>query len=293
MAVSVSDSRSNPNDQIAHAAKVIGRSERAKSVFEAIYRGKKKAKTVAELAKTTRLSEWDVLTVGRKLAHQQIVGQKKIAGKTAYEKDSFYSANKSKILSLVKSPKKLKAFPTKYSARASGGSTIIRVPTKPQIIEVTCDSFDQFAKVREIKTASYQRISEEGFQKGIQSLLGETGKFQDWGGEKNDLYTSKIRIQGQRRVIAFAFKGPGTTGILTPRKLGKQGNQIQRLFLSPAEVFVVQYWGQIDQDVLEQMRAFATLNSVREGKRIWYGVIDGDDSNRLMAAYPKAFRIKE
>jgi hypothetical protein len=31
-------------------------------------------------------------------------------------------------------------------------------------------------------------------------------------------------------------------------------------------------------------RVFATMNSVREGKRIWYGVIDGDDTNRLMAA---------
>jgi hypothetical protein len=33
------------------------------------------------------------------------------------------------------------------------------------------------------------------------------------------------------------------------------------------------------------------MNSVREGKRIWYGVIDGDDTNRLMAAYPKAFGV--
>jgi hypothetical protein len=65
--------------------------------------------------------------------------------------------------------------------------------------------------------------------------------------------------------------------------------QIQRLFLSAAEMFIVQYHSQIDQSVIEQMVAFATMNSVREGKRIWYGVIDGDDTNRLMAAYPKAF----
>jgi hypothetical protein len=43
--------------------------------------------------------------------------------------------------------------------------------------------------------------------------------------------------------------------------------------------------------VIEQMVAFATMNSVREGKRIWYGVIDGDDTNRLMAADPKAFGL--
>jgi hypothetical protein len=92
--------------------------------------------------------------------------------------------------------------------------------------------------------------------------------------------------------IAFAFKGPGATGVLTPKKLGKNGDQIQRLFLSPAEIFVVQYHSQIGQSVIEQMKAFAKLNSVREGRRIWYGVIDGDDTNRLLSAYPRQFRLK-
>jgi hypothetical protein len=293
MVISVSDARSNANDQIAHAAKVIGKSQRAKRVFEAIYHGKKKTKSVSEIAGVTRLSEWDVLTVGRRLANQHIVGQTKIDGKTAYEKDAFYSANKNRVLSLVKNPKSLARFPTKYSPKTSTVTTVIRTLTKPQIREITCDDFDDFVKVRRIRKAKLRRISEEGFQLGVQKLLGESGKFQDWGGEKNDLFTTKARIAGQRRTIAFAFKGPGTKGILTPRKLGKQGNQIQRLFLSPAEVFVVQYWGQIDQDVLEQMKAFATMNSIREGKPIWYGLIDGDDSNRLMKAYAAEFCVKK
>jgi hypothetical protein len=40
------------------------------------------------------------------------------------------------------------------------------------------------------------------------------------------------------------------------------------------------------------MKAFASLNSVREGKIIWYGVIDGDDTNRLIEAYPRRFKLK-
>lgn len=89
----------------------------------------------------------------------------------------------------------------------------------------------------------------------------------------------------------FAFKGPGMQGTLTPKKLGKNGDQIQRLFLSPAEIFIVQYHSQIDQSVIEQMIAFATLNSVRERKRIYYGVIDGDDTNLLLKAYPVKFGL--
>jgi hypothetical protein len=170
---------------------------------------------------------------------------------------------------------------------ASGEVRVAVQGTKIQISEVTCDDIDQFSKVRKVQSAPPQPISEKTFKAGIQKLIGDTGTFQDWGGERNDLYTSKIRHKGQRRAVAFAFKGPATHGVLTPRKLGKNGNQIQRLFLSPAEIFVVQYHAQIDQDVIQQMQAFATVNSVREGKRIWYGVIDGDDTNRLLKAYPR------
>ena len=110
------------------------------------------------------------------------------------------------------------------------------------------------------------------------------------GRRANDLFTTRVRIKGKRIATAFAFKGPGTSGRLTPGKLGKNGDQIQRLFLGPAEVFIVQYHGQIGQAVSEQMKAFATLNSVREGKQICYGVIDGEDSRRLIAAYPNKFK---
>jgi hypothetical protein len=162
---------------------------------------------------------------------------------------------------------------------------------KVKIVEITADDFDQFAKMKKVKSAPPQTVSERAFKDGIQALIGETGKFQDWGGEPNDLFTSKARIQGSRRSIAFAFKGPGTSGRLTPAKLGKNGDQIQRLFLSPAEIFVVQYHGQIDQSVLTQMQAFATAKSFGERRPIFYGVIDGDDTNRLLAAYPKQFGI--
>jgi hypothetical protein len=112
-------------------------------------------------------------------------------------------------------------------------------------------------------------------------------------GEPNDLYTSKIRVHGQRKAMAFAFKGPPTTGKLTPKKLGKNGDQIQRLFNSPADVFIVQYHSQIDESVVEQMKRFAIANSVTENKQVWFGVIDGDDTNRLISAFPKQFKIKD
>jgi hypothetical protein len=93
--------------------------------------------------------------------------------------------------------------------------------------------------------------------------------------------------------MAFAFKGPATKGKLTPGKLGKNGDQIQRLFGSAADVFFVQYHDQIDESVVEQMKRLAIANSVTEDKLVMYGVVDGDDTNRLIAAYPKQFKIKD
>jgi hypothetical protein len=54
-------------------------------------------------------------------------------------------------------------------------------------------------------------------------------------------------------------------------------------------VFLVQYWGQIDESVVEQMQLLATAKSFAEGRDIWYGVIDGGDSQKLIEAYPRAF----
>jgi hypothetical protein len=71
--------------------------------------------------------------------------------------------------------------------------------------------------------------------------------------------------------------------------MGKQGDQIQRLFRAPAEVFLVHYWNQIDESILEQMKAFATTKSAFEGKRIYYGVIDGQDTFRMLQAYKECF----
>ncbi|MDE2493623.1 MAG: hypothetical protein KGL97_06935 [Alphaproteobacteria bacterium] len=295
MTVAVSDARSNANDQIAHAANALRSSPRRKKVFIEIYRGKKKAKTVAELTKATKLTQVAVLQDGGKLAGLHIVNQIKIDGKTAYEKDVFIATNKNKILALAGNPKKLKEYPTKYNQKSSGGESgpirVIVRGARVQITPVTCDDFDQFSKAKKIKSATKKTISEKAFKAGVLKLIGDKGDFQDWGGEKNDLYTTKLKFKRQRRAVAFAFKGPGMQGTLTPKKLGKNGDQIQRLFLSAAEIFIVQYHSQIDQSVIEQMVAFATMNSVREGKRIWYGVIDGDDTNRLMAAYPKAFGL--
>ncbi len=103
------------------------------------------------------------------------------------------------------------------------------------------------------------------------------------------MFSTRLVIGNKRKTVAIALKGQATKGVLTPKKMGTNGDQIQRLFRAPAEVFLVGYWNEIDETVVELMKVFATTKSYSEGRKIFFGIIDGQDMARLMAAYPESF----
>jgi hypothetical protein len=292
VSTNVSDVRSNPQDQIAHAARVIGKSRQRRKVFAAIYKGQKRFKTVDELIEATGLNQIRVLQEGGKLAGNFLVIPIKVKGRTAYKKDSFYSLHKKEILRLAGDKAALNEFPTKSNPRQTTVRLVLPLPSKSfQVSQITIDDLLSFQKVKSIITTTPPKpVRELPFKNGIKNIMGEEGKFQDWGGEPDDLFTTRLLIGTKRVAAAFGFKGRGTTGILTPKKMGKRGDQLQRLFSSPASAFFVQYWGQIDESILEQMQRFATAKSALEGKKIYFGIIDGTDTQRLIAAYPEYFQ---
>ena len=297
MPIEVTDVRSSPADQIRHAVIVLGKSKHRRRVFSAIYQGKKKFKTVSELSRMTSLSDIRVLQEAGKLADNRIVAKLKVRGKggieTAYQKDRFYSQNKGKVLSLASDKRKLEKLPTSVTPQMTAGAVRISFPKKMvDVKRITIDDVDSFNRVRGIRSVGGGRstIYEKKTKKGIMKILTEKGKFQDWGGETDDLFSTRMKIHGKRVAVAFGLKGRGTKGVLTPGKMGKQGDQIQRLFRSPADVCLVQYNGQIDESVIEQMHGLAVAKSALEGRRIYFGVIDGEDTKRLVAAYPQAFK---
>jgi hypothetical protein len=296
MALPVTDLGSNAEENIANAAKVLGRSKDRLKVFNAIYTGKRRVKGIAQIIKATKLSEVRALQVGKDLSVNHVVNPTKLDGRKAYEKIDFFHHHKKRILALAKSPEKLRAYPTKRNpGGAARGAGPIKIAVsiarnKQDARLVTVDDVASFGKVRKIsKAVGYTKIAETKFKNGVAKILGEPGKFKDWGGESRDLASTRLEVGGKRRATAFAFKGPGKSGRLTPGKMGKNGDQIQRLMRCPAEVFLVQYWAEIDDAVLEQLEKLAQLKSFLEGRRIYYGVIDGVDSTRLINAYPKSF----
>jgi hypothetical protein len=289
----VTDPRSNSQDQLAYLAKAVGKSPQRIAVFRAIHTNKARFKSVAELVKATGLSRKRVLEEAKKLVNREVVNQGTKNNEIAYEKDSYCYSNLEKIIDYGKYPQKLKKLATKVNPQPIGGVQVSIKAPKALIrtAAITIDEVDQFAKVRKIKGQHRPiTMSETKFKNGVKALLGEYGSFKDWGGETSDLFTSRLKVKGKRCPVAFAFKGPGTTGLLTPGKLGKNGDQIQRLFAEDADIYYVQYVGQIASTVLQQMAVFAQAKSLSTGRKIFYGVIDGSDSARLVAAYPTAFK---
>jgi hypothetical protein len=280
----VSDLLSNWNDQITTAAILLGRSKHRQAIFETVYRGKKKLKTIREIMDATGLSQTHVLKEGGKLD-----GLLLIKVPNGYKKKQEFATRYKNILALSRDKKKLERIPTKSSPKTAATTISIAFPRSGQNAKfISIDDIDSFAKVRDASANHVHPLAEKKLKKGIAKIIGEKGSFKDWGGEKSDLYTTRIRIGRKRLRAAIAFKGKATKGKLVPAKMGKNGDQINRLFDEPAEVFLVIYCGQIDSSIISQMQAFA-IGIALSGRRVSYGVVDGTDVGRLIGAYPQCF----
>jgi len=290
-AIEVSDSLSNTEEQIERAAKTIGRGDVRPKVFAAIYHHKKKIKSVDEVMKKSGLkSRIRVLQEGRHLVRKGIVRAAKKDG-TAYEMIDFFHAHKRQILNLAANPKKLAALPTKrkpvsVTLKVNGAKA-----WRPKAVALTLDDFDSFKALSKVKADGFipRTVSEDQFKRGVQAILGEPGDWRDWGGEMFDLSSTQVIYKGKRIGAVFAFKGPATRGPLTPKKMGKNGDQIGRMYKGVGRVFILQYGESVEESVRQLMRTHAVEKSDATGETIYHVVIDGTDSHRLYRAYPTEF----
>jgi tRNA 2-selenouridine synthase SelU len=282
----VSDFLSNFNDQLVAAARILGRSKHRQAIFEFVYYGPKQTKTVEEIRIKTGLSQTHVLKEGGKMAGLLL---EKVSG--GYKKRKDFATRYKTILAMAQDKKKMERVPTKTAPRIiiKGTKVIVPFPASARNARfVTVDDIGSFSKIGTQVRKDVKTIRERTVKEAFAKIIGEKGDFKDWGGEKSDLYSTKVQVGGKRVAAAIAFKGRATTGKLVPGKMGKNGDQINRLFDEPAELFLVVYGGQIDSSIIAQMRAFAMGKAIG-GQKVMYGLIDGTDLGRLAAAYPAYF----
>ena len=282
-------------ETIQKIATELSKSDRKYRIFEAVYSGGNKPKDAAALAAMTNLDATTVLKLATPMAHQQYFETLKHEGRVSYRKYRHINAVKHTILRLAKNPVQLKKH---VSTRTPRQTVLVQVDsrkrTEIRVREVFIDDVEEFGDVRDLKAAGLPdltptRLPAKIFKYGVASILGNKGKFQDWGGEKNDLYTPHVTIGGRRISTAFAFKGPATSPPLTIAKLGKNGDQVPRLFSTTAECFFVQFEGKIEEAVKSEMLTHAIEKSHQTGKEILYGLIALEDSHRLRLRYASHF----
>jgi hypothetical protein len=79
------------------------------------------------------------------------------------------------------------------------------------------------------------------------------------------------------------FKGPSKFHPMKLADLGKNGDQINRLYEEPAQLLVLQHCHEVSSAVRKMMLAFA--NQI--GNPRAFCIIDGKDTLRILRAYGK------
>lgn len=151
-------------------------------------------------------------------------------------------------------------------------------------------SVSEFAKIKDLKfnrsIASLKvlkNISESDVKKAFAEIIGEPTIPKDWGGEQSDLFSSRLTLNEKPISAAFLFKGPASFKPMTLAQLGKNGDQINRLFMEPADLLIIQHCHEITPPVRMMMRAFAN----QSGNLRQYCIIDGHDTLSILRAYDK------
>jgi hypothetical protein len=160
-------------------------------------------------------------------------------------------------------------------------------------VRIFIDDIESFAKVSEVDpkevlprlSQGRLEVEEDTIQTGLEAILDVPLHKKDWGGEENDLYTANLLVSGQRIPTAFMLKGRGLTATtLQLAHCGKNGDQILRLFQSPAELFVVQFVGIISENIVKDVESKAR-DLISQGRAARCCLIDGQDTARLLYAY--------
>ncbi len=165
----------------------------------------------------------------------------------------------------------------------------------PQSDRLFIEDIDSFRCVRDVNPGQVAsklesgriELAEDDIQLGLEQILDVSLHKKDWGGEANDLYAGNVIVNGARRSAAFLLKGKGLTiSEMRIRDCGANGDQIVRLFKSPAQLFVVQYVGPISEAVIDDVES-KTRDLRGQGKDARCLIMDGQDTARLLHAYGK------
>jgi hypothetical protein len=157
------------------------------------------------------------------------------------------------------------------------------------------DDIDSFAKVRDVEPAIVAHSLNDGYldrpeneiQEALEQILNVPFHKKDWGGESNDLYTTNVVVGGMRVPTAFMLKGNGLRKKeLHIRDCGARGDQLVRLFDCPANLFAVQFVGNVSENAIKDIQGKVRQRRA-SGEQVCFLIMNGQDTARVLHAYGK------
>lgn len=153
--------------------------------------------------------------------------------------------------------------------------------------QIYVEEIDSFQEVSIINAEDLDvdlplEMYEEDVKDNLREIIGEPFDQDDWGGERNDLFTNRVLVDGERVETAVMLKGPSVSSEMHMSDAGSRGDQVQRLFESPANLFIVQYNGKFEDRFIQHVRQQAQIENAD-----MYCLMDGIDTARVLRAYGK------
>lgn len=156
-------------------------------------------------------------------------------------------------------------------------------------------AIDSFSKVRDLNIDQVEPFLTDGFldepeeviKKALLHIIGESFVPKDWPGETEDIYTARVLLNGDRVQTSMILKGSGTIrGRETqPADLGKNGDQLQRMFSVPSSrLFIIQSVKPIAKSIVDTTETYIDQLRAR-GNHCNYCIIDGQDTAMILYAY--------
>ncbi len=179
MALSVTDSFSNRLAHVEEALSILGRSERKWDVFLAIYKGKKKRKSVEEIAQSTGLTRAQVLNAAKPMARGGLFHQEG-RDPVEYIKIEEIAHIRDKVVARRRTSSAAKSEAKASATKRSTQARPIRRKPKAQKSGKRKFSFDVFiSHASEDKEPFVRSLAEEIREAGISVWYDEFSL--DWG----------------------------------------------------------------------------------------------------------------
>ena len=153
--------------------------------------------------KLTNMSRVRVLQEARKLS--DIIKQERVGKETSFSRYPYFMRHRDEIVKIAGNEQAIAKIATKTNPKINVASVKVNLSIPKKLVniqQIAIDDMASFERVKSIPQSQHNTpVLEKMVKQGIQRILNEPGVFQDWGGETDDLFSTRLFIGKERRLL--------------------------------------------------------------------------------------------